>query len=134
MSKKKIRVNVYNKCNGHCAYCGVVISIGEMCIDHVEPIGRIRQFNLEKRKLVFTGKVLKPENDHIDNMLPSCHSCNSYKSSFNLEKFRTELLQQQRRLNEHSCNYRIAKRFGLIKENPNHIHFYFEKDKQNESR
>ena len=34
----KTRENVYEKCNGHCAYCGVEISMSEMQIDHVIPM------------------------------------------------------------------------------------------------
>jgi hypothetical protein len=41
ISKMKInRLEVYNKCNGHCAYCGKDITLKQMQVDHKEPIFR----------------------------------------------------------------------------------------------
>jgi 5-methylcytosine-specific restriction endonuclease McrA len=34
---KEIRELVYNKCGGHCAYCGVEITSKQMQVDHIEP-------------------------------------------------------------------------------------------------
>ena len=34
------REEVYNKCGGHCAYCGNNITIKQMQIDHKEPLFR----------------------------------------------------------------------------------------------
>jgi 5-methylcytosine-specific restriction endonuclease McrA len=34
------REEVYNKCGGHCAYCGNDITIKQMQIDHKEPLFR----------------------------------------------------------------------------------------------
>lgn len=42
------------------------------------------------------------------------------------ELFRTELLEQTKRLNDYSSNYRIAKKYGLVKETGYGIEFYFE--------
>ena len=42
MAKKKIdREEVYNKCDGHCAYCGNEITIKQMQIDHIEPVEQV---------------------------------------------------------------------------------------------
>lgn len=34
---KKIRQQVYDKCGGHCAYCGKEIAYKDMQVDHVVP-------------------------------------------------------------------------------------------------
>lgn len=34
---KSIRMTVYQKCNGHCAYCGSNLEYKDMQVDHVIP-------------------------------------------------------------------------------------------------
>jgi 5-methylcytosine-specific restriction endonuclease McrA len=34
------REEVYNKCSGHCAYCGKEITIKQMQVDHIKPLYR----------------------------------------------------------------------------------------------
>ena len=38
--KKKVRVKVYRKYDGHCAYCGCGLEYKMMQVDHVRPIFR----------------------------------------------------------------------------------------------
>lgn len=64
---KKIREMVYQKYNGHCAYCGQEISLTEMRVDHFIPF--------------YNGG-----EDAIANYMPSCRQCNYYKGTFTLEK------------------------------------------------
>lgn len=63
------RQAVAEKCNWHCAYCGMKLSQETFVIDHV---------------------VAKSDNgtNNIDNLLPACRSCNSTKGVKTLEQFR----------------------------------------------
>lgn len=35
---KSERQEVYQKCNGHCAYCGMGIDYKDMQVDHAKPL------------------------------------------------------------------------------------------------
>ena len=37
---KHIRQQVYEKCNGHCAYCGCELKYKDMQVDHIESVYR----------------------------------------------------------------------------------------------
>lgn len=50
---KNVRKQVYEKCNGHCAYCGCKLDYKDMQVDHVKSV------------FYYNGT-----ND-IDNLLPS---------------------------------------------------------------
>lgn len=111
-----MRQRVYDKCNGHCAYCGTKITIKEMQVDHV-----ISKYNWEQQKNHL------PNVNHIDNLLPSCRYCNRLKDTCSLEVFREQVSLQLQRANDYSANYRMAKRYGQVIEQPTPIVFYFEK-------
>lgn len=126
--KKELRIRIYNKFNGHCAYCGEKIQLKQMQIDHIIP-----QRNFEKciknnfRVPKFLSHLTLQDLNHKDNLLPSCMVCNNWKSSHDLELFRSELSEQIDRLNKRSSNYRIAKKYHQIIECIKPIVFYFEK-------
>lgn len=112
---KKIRKQIYDKYNGHCAYCGCEIKYKDMQIDHIIPKCRNNEYWV---KTIGT--------DDIDNLNPSCRMCNFYKGMYNVEQFRAKLndiLMSNVRL---PFNYRLALKYGLIKENIKPIKFYFE--------
>lgn len=109
---KDERIEVHEIYNGHCAYCGQEIEIKDMQIDHFNPLH------------------LGGTND-FDNLMPACRSCNHYKSTLTLEKFREQLGLLNSRLERDSVIYRISKRYGLLKEVDKPIKFYFEKVKEN---
>jgi 5-methylcytosine-specific restriction endonuclease McrA len=122
------RQEVYNKCGGHCAYCGEEITIKEMQVDHIIPVSFFSDhIRSNKRVPKFLSHLKGTDVNHIDNLFPSCRVCNKWKSAFDLEFFRSELSEQVRRLNDYSSNYRIAKRYGIINEVNIPIVFYFEK-------
>lgn len=104
---KKTRQKVYEKCNGHCAYCGCELEYKDMQVEHMKPLS--------------IGGT-----DTIDNMLPSCRSCNHYKSTLDLEHFRRYLSGLHERMLRDNVNYRTLNRFGLITNNAEPIQFYFE--------
>jgi 5-methylcytosine-specific restriction endonuclease McrA len=122
------RQEVYNKCGGHCAYCGEEITIKEMQVDHIIPVSFFSDHIISNKRVPkFLSHLKGTDVNHIDNLFPSCRVCNKWKSAFDLEFFRSELSEQVRRLNDYSSNYRIAKRYGLINEVNIPIVFYFEK-------
>lgn len=56
MKRKKLsnteRQKIYDKCKGHCAYCGCELEYRDMQVDHVIPLRR-------------------GGSDDVDNMLPA---------------------------------------------------------------
>lgn len=113
-SERKI---VYAKTNGHCAYCGCEIAFKGFHVDHV----------LCLRNNEYLDDILGVEIDGIENMLPSCASCNRYKSTYDLETFRKMLSGIPERLARDISTYSIALRFGMIEEHTEPIQFYFER-------
>jgi 5-methylcytosine-specific restriction endonuclease McrA len=150
--KKSDRQIVFEKYGGKCAYCGCDLT-GKWCADHVEPIFRKRkmvggyrnkttgefatndtkvgesffeEYEYQDYKPVADG-CHKPELDTIENLMPSCFSCNHYKSTLPLEMFREQIGLLVGRLNKYTNQYKIAKRFGLVVEEAKSVVFYFEK-------
>ena len=119
---KKKREQIHAKYSGHCAYCGDLIELKDMQIDHIIPK---RNFVKIVKSTTFSH-LTENEVDHDDNLNPACRFCNKRKDAFDLEFFRSELAEQINRLNKYSASYRFAKKFGLIKEIQKPIVFYFE--------
>jgi 5-methylcytosine-specific restriction endonuclease McrA len=121
MVKKKInREEIYNKCNGHCAYCGVEITIKQMQVDHIEPHWRtLTETQAQKSKI-------KKGSHEIENLNPSCSRCNKWKSTYSLESFRNVIETSLVRLERDTPNFRLARDYGLLTETPKRIKFYFE--------
>lgn len=108
------RQQVYEKCKGHCAYCGCKLEYKNMQVDHVKPL-RIGG------------------NDELNNMLPACRSCNHYKATFDVEGYRKYLTGIFHRLMRDSIPFQVAIRFGLVKHIGDNVTFYFEKMDKSES-
>ena len=115
--KKKVRDEIFKKFNGHCAYCGCDIKRDNFQIDHIIPLQRGT-----------TENHLKTErgSNELNNYNPSCISCNSSKGQMSFETWRKELALKKYRLNRDVPQYRLMKRFGLIREVKKSITFYFE--------
>lgn len=126
--KPNERDKILAKYGGKCAYCGIDLTNGKWQVDHIIPkqnfVWHIKNnhYNVPKFLLHLTETDLQ----HPDNLVPSCQSCNNYKSSMHLELFRSELGRLVDRLQKTSSIYRISKRFGHIIENKKPILFYFE--------
>lgn len=105
---QSVRKRVYEKYHGRCAYCGQPIRYDEMQVDHIE------------------ARYLGGDDD-LANYNPACRMCNFYKSTKSLEIFRDDLAMLQRRLQKVYI-YRLALRYGLVKEEMAEVTFYFEKE------
>ena len=104
LDNANIRNLVFYKFSGRCAYCGCKIEKYNFNIDHIKPLRRGDKTHPDKGDNLFT------------NYNPSCVSCNSSKSSMSIETWRNELGLKVVRINRDSSQYRILKRFGLVKE------------------
>lgn len=104
---KEVRQLVYNKCNGHCAYCGCELEYKDMQVDHVLAVGR------------------GGSND-INNLLPACRQCNYDKHKKTIEGFRRRISKGLYKSLEQVFVYRLAKKYNLVKEEPRVVKFYFE--------
>lgn len=105
------RLQVYEKCNGHCAYCGCELPLKDMQVDHVIPLALISD----------------DKSETFLNYLPACRSCNHYKSAMSLETFRRMIERMPDVLMRDSVTYKNAVRFGLVTPTPHKVEFYFEK-------
>jgi 5-methylcytosine-specific restriction endonuclease McrA len=102
---KKIIDEVKKRFWGRCGYCG---RREKLVIDHILPIAR-------------------GGTSEVDNLMPACRSCNSFKTVFTLEEFRKQLTMQVERARKYSLNFRLAERFSQIIVNERPVVFYFEK-------
>ena len=101
------RHRVHAKYNGHCSYCGKVISIKDMQVDHIVP----------KRQ---------GGSDHLINLNPSCRRCNHYKRAYRLDRYR-ELSAKLHLKVQGMYLCKTAEDYGIIKVDPWDGKFYFEK-------
>ena len=109
------RQKVYEKYNGHCAYCGKAISIKDMQVDHILP-----QRN--------------GGTDDIDNLNPSCRLCNHYKRAYSIESFRDFALSGLIDRLMKIYIFRVALSYGMITINNWDKKFYFEKNGTDKTR
>ncbi len=155
MTKKEIRESIFNKYGGKCAYCGKELQKG-WHIDEMEPCVRLYEWQrshwrhkvtkekitdikliedeMKEYEYVQARQVFKgfqyPERLNIDNQMPACASCNINKHSGSLEEFRELIQGFMKHLNGVNTQYKIAKRYGLVKEDIKPVVFYFEQIKQ----
>ena len=128
--KRSLREKVWDKCGKRCAYCGVELEYKNMQVDHLIPQNSYKKSEwingvLEKwEDLVIKNNVLAPEN-----LMPSCRSCNYYKSSMSLDKFREELGKVVNRLRRDISNFRLAIKYKMIEIKKWDMVFYFERVK-----
>jgi 5-methylcytosine-specific restriction endonuclease McrA len=119
---------VYDKFNGHCAYCGCELELKSMQVDHIFPQAKNHWVGSEKMQQFTDVKIPNDIND-ISNLNPACRACNYEKRDNNLETFRENLLHKIELLNK-VFNYKIVKKFSLIQETEQPIKFYFEQLKE----
>lgn len=118
---KRQREALYNKYNGHCAYCGCELRYEDMQADHIESV-----YRTEVKRWNGRESLSDKELNAIENFMPACRSCNFYKGVYTIDTFRNNLkimLWQNLKCN---FNYKMALKYGLITENEKEIKFYFE--------
>lgn len=111
MKASKIdRKKVFDKYNGHCAYCGCKLTLKDMQVDHIT----------SKRN---------GGTDDISNLNPSCRLCNHYKRAEEFSTWRDwmllDVLERLRKI----YIFRVALAFGMIEIKGWDKRFYFEKFK-----
>ena len=112
---RKLRLEVFRRQDGLCAYCGEALPEKGFHIDHIEP---------QSLRFYHYGKdVHRSENLHA-----SCRSCNILKGSHSLEGFRYLVGEFYRTLRRDS-RYRCLLRFNRITEThvDKDVLFHFEK-------
>jgi 5-methylcytosine-specific restriction endonuclease McrA len=117
--KKEHRNIVFYKYNGKCAYCGTDLdTFNKFHVDHIKPIRRdLKGSDRDKYDL---GKSC------LENYNPSCLSCNSSKSTLDLEKWRTQISKKYKSLLKSNSSFRLLDRFGIIEDKEKKVKFYFE--------
>lgn len=149
------RMAVYKKFGGHCAYCGCELERG-WHVDHVEPCRRLTKWQpagyvypdgkpvpreelrglvegdmvdkgikWKEGKHVFTGYA-NPKENHIDNYMPACPSCNINKHGDTIDGFRQSIAGHMNSLNLRMVQYKMVKKYGLVEETGKPVVFYFE--------
>ena len=113
---KKQRLEVYNKFDGHCAYCGKEIEYKDMQVDHQIPQRRAKRGR---------NKVSPEVVEDKDNLFPSCRRDNHYKRAHSLETFRRYIEEIPQKI---ASLYiaKVGEDYGLIEYHPKPIKFYFE--------
>lgn len=126
----KQREELRMKFGGFCAYCGIVLD-GKWHADHVEAVVRQTKWmqpGVKPGRYVATGKCYRPHNERMDNLFPSCASCNIDKGSSELESWRHRLGQHLIDvLRRNTPNFRHAERFGRVIVVNEPVVFWFEK-------
>jgi len=125
--KKKLRLEIYNKYNGLCAYTGKPLN-DDWQVDHIHP----KCLKIQEHHNMLT------HND-IQNLIPACRIINHYKRSLNLEGFRTYMKTFHIRVSKLPKNtnvlktqkrkiymLKIAELFDITIDKPFNGVFYFE--------
>ena len=83
-------------------------------------------------KLYETDAITNEELNSFENLLPACRSCNHYKDTLTVEKFRQLIERGPEILARDSVAYRAAVRFGMVKPKPKKVVFFFERAERGE--
>jgi 5-methylcytosine-specific restriction endonuclease McrA len=118
----KAREAVYYKYDGHCAYCGKVLTTKDFQVDHLIPVQRER-----------FGKYTEEQLERFENYMPACRRCNHYKRAHSLETFRRYIEEiPEKLLDNYIC--KVGVDYNLVEFHPHKVKFYFEvieEEKQN---
>ena len=108
---------VYDKYDGHCAYCGEKIEFKKMQVDHI----------ISKSRFHINHRIIEYHHNDSKNLNPACRVCNYWKHNFTVDEFRKEILLQVGRLRKYNGKFRFAEKYGLILETNAFYLFYFER-------
>lgn len=128
---KKIRLEVFDRFNGLCAYTGKPLG-NDWQVDHVTPA------------YYFKHGFSQGDKDAVDNLVPSIRIINHYKRSFDLEQFRNYIKTLHLRIKKLPKNTKVlrtqkrkeylmevASYFDISEDKPFDGLFYFEKVRSN---
>lgn len=131
------REEIRSMFGGRCAYCGIALPEKGWHADHVKAVRyelTYRQSSCDAigqyspSRVVKNGRVLRPENDVIENIFPACRACNIDKGAETLDDWREYLQCRMIDVMRRDIpNFRHAERFGLLTVNVAPITFWFEK-------
>lgn len=110
ISKEK-RLKIYNKYNGRCAYCGCKLEYKDMQVDHIIP-----------------QRIAGSTND-LDNLMPTCRTCNHYKRGTSLYNFKEWLLAGLIERIRKIYIVKVAEKYGMVTFHRWDKKFYYEKQK-----
>ncbi len=142
---KKEREQIRNKFSNRCYLCGCQLG-KSFHIDHIEPVGRRRKYipghyedkdgnhvyvNMTGDLKYVQGKYILDGYDYPDrlvtsNLNPACASCNINKHQMSIEQFREQIKGFLNHLNNHSTQYKLSRRYGLVEQTDKPVVFYFE--------
>lgn len=138
---KAQRAAIREMFGGHCAYCGIVLP-EKWHADHVKAVYRewwkkhlpefthkVQDGNIMQVKSDRTIRMMRPENDTIDNFFPACRPCNIDKSVLDIEDWRKKLERGPQVLRNNYATYRHSERFGIVAVVQTSVVFYFERCK-----
>ena len=142
---QEARTKVYNKYNGHCAYCGKEIEYKDMQVDHIMPKTSksfIETYQTDpngfdefvhtfmKNHICYIEHVKRLDSiDDLLNLMPTCRRCNHYKRSSTIEQYRSNILTILERLRKDYL-FNVAEDYGIITPKDWDGTFYFERTKQ----
>lgn len=112
--RKELREKVFDKYDGHCAYCGCELKMDDMQVDHIDSQYLTR---------------LKGESvaETIDTLNPSCRQCNFYKGIETIEVFRRSLSNILQKSIQKPFQFRLGMKYGMISVKEWDKKFFFEK-------
>ena len=123
---KKQREALRARFDGRCGYCGQVM--GKMQADHIKPVIRITTDPWGKRLAAADCRMIRPDNNTVENMMPACAPCNLHKGGYSLEQWREVLSRAADIVAREKSIFRAALRFGVVAVNDAPIVFHFERE------
>lgn len=129
---KRIRELVYQKYDGHCAYCGCSLEYKDMQVDHMTSIAHnaheeaIANYK-QTGKWKWGADDAHNQDDSLDNLMPACRQCNFYKQEADLEGFRSKMRNWLEKTCRNSFQVQLAIKHGILEYKPWDGKFYFEK-------
>ena len=114
---KALRLKVYEKYDGHCAYCGCNLKYHEMQIDHAISVG----------SLIYGDEKATEETVNAEsNLMPACRKCNFYKSMGDIEEFRRNIANILQKSCVQTFAAQLALKYGILTLHQWNGKFYFE--------
>ena len=125
-NSKKQRETLRQMFDGLCGYCGEPMV--KMQADHIEPVIRITMDPWGKPLPASERRFVRPELNVVENMMPCCAQCNSSKSSYRLEEWRSLIERAHEIVAREKPIFRAAIRLGTIMVTGKAIVFHFEEN------